>query len=417
VRLRLYPNREQETRLLAWESSLRFVWNLANEQRLMGLARTKDDRVFLSAFAQAREITLLRKELAWLRDVPFESATFVLRRLEMAWRRCFLRAAKRPRFKEKGRDVVSIGLDHRHCRIDGRQMKVPKLGWLRVVAHRPLIGKSRAVSLVREGDQWFAVFVREIEAATPPRLPGAVGLDRGIVSLVADSEGRTIEGPRFAERSARKLKRAQRALARTKKGSSNRAKARLRLARVHRTVRRQRAWLQHQISHDYANSHGTVVIEKLETDRMTRSAKGSVEAPGRNVRQKAGLNRSILDAGWSGLAEKLRYKLAERGGELVEVPAAYTSQTCSACGVVDAASRRTQSEFCCTACGHEANADTNAARVILSRWNPPIQPVEACDGAAGEAGSGNWPWVTSAHPLGHGRAGVSIERMGRKVAT
>jgi putative transposase len=381
-RFRVYPTREQEARLLAWGASLRFVWNLANEQRLMGLARPRDERVFPSWFSQAREVTVLRRELPWLCDLPFESATFALRRLDDAWRRCFSRAGKRPRFKSKGRDAVSIGLDHRYCRIDGPLMKLPKLGRLRVVAHRQLVGRSRAVSLVREGDQWFAVFVREIETSAPARLSGAVGLDRGVVSLVADSDGKTITGPRFAERSARKLKRAQRALSRTKKGSSNRAKARLRLARVHRTVRRQRAWLQHQISHDYANSHGAVVIEKLETARMTRSAKGSVEAPGRNVKAKAGLNRSILDAGWYGLAEKLRYKLEERGGELVEVPAAYSSQTCSACGVVDAASRRTQSEFCCTACGHQENADTNAARVILSRWNPPVQPVEACDGAA-----------------------------------
>lgn len=367
---------------MAWESALRFVWNLANEQRLMGLAGPWGERVFPSEFSQSREATELRAVLPWLSDLPRESITFVLRRLHDAWRRCFSRVSKRPGFKVKRRDVVSIGLNHRYCRIEGQTVKLPKLGPLRIVAHRPLVGKSRAVSLVREGDQWFAVFVREIEAPKPARLPGAVALDRGIVSLVTDSDSKTIEGPRFAERSARKLKRAQRALARTKKGSSNRAKARERLALVHRTVRRQRAWLQHQISHDYANSHGTVVIEKLETARMTRSAKGSVDAPGRNVKAKAGLNRSILDAGWSGLAEKLRYKLEERGGELVEVPAAYSSQTCSACGVVDAASRRTQSAFCCVACGHQENADTNAARVILSRWNPPVQPVEACDGAA-----------------------------------
>jgi putative transposase len=394
LRFRVYPTREQETRLLAWESSLRFVWNLAHEQRLMGYARPRGERVFPSAFAQAREVTMLRRELPWLRDVPFESATFVLRRLDEAWRRRFARVSWRPRFKAKGRDAVSIGVDHRKCRIEGTMMKLPKLGDLRIVAHRLLVGRSLAVSLVREGAQWFAVFVREIEVLAPARLPGAVGIDRGVASLVADSTGRAIEGPRFAERSARKLKRAQRALSRTKKGSSNRAKARERLARVHRTVRRQRAWLQHQISHDYANSHGTVVIEKLETARMTRSAKGSVDAPGRNVRQKAGLNRSILDAGWYGLAEKLRYKLAERGGELVEVPAAYSSQTCSACGVTDAASRRTQSEFCCTACGHQENADTNAARVILSRWNPPVQPVEPAIAWATKQEAATLPRVT-----------------------
>jgi putative transposase len=339
-----------------------------------------------------RELTALRAELSWMRDVPRRGSEDTLKAIHRAWSSAFKCRKRRPRFKKKSAHGSAITMDYRSINwCSGRSFKVEKLGVVAVRRHRALGGRTIRVQLVGESGDWFAVFTQEIEHTPPARLPGAIGIDRGIVSLVADSDGKTIEAPRFAERSARKLKRAARALSRAKKGSSNRAKARLRLARVHRTVRRQRAWLQHQISHDYANSHGTVVIEKLETARMTRSAKGSAEAPGRNVKAKAGLNRSILDAGWSGLAEKLRYKLAERGGELVEVPAAfelvevpaaYSSQTCSACGVFDAASRRTQSEFCCAACGHQDNADTNAARVILSRWSPPIQPVEACDGAA-----------------------------------
>jgi putative transposase len=97
---------------------------------------------------------------------------------------------------------------------------------------------------------------------------------------------------------------------------------------------------------------------------MSASAAGTVEKPGQNVAQKRGLNRSILDQGWSMFATMLRYKLAERGGELIEVPAAYTSQTCSCCGVVDKDSRKDQATFECGHCGHADNADTNAARNI-----------------------------------------------------
>ena len=382
-RFRIYPSAEQIRRLDQWSGALRFLWNLANEQRLAALARPRGERPRVGWVQQGRELTQLRAAAPWLADTPRRSGDAVLKRLHVAWAGAFARAKRRPRFQKKGDPSPAIELDRREVLWAGpRRVSLAKLGSVAIVVHRAMPGRTIGVALTREAGDWFVVFTQEIEATPAERLPGAVGIDRGIVSLIADSDGRTVEGPRFAERSARKLKRVQRALSRTSKGSSNRAKARLRLARAHRKVRRQRDWLQHQISHDYAKSHGVVVIEKLETARMTRSARGTVDSPGRNVRAKAGLNRSILDAGWSGLAEKLRYKLEERGGELVEVPAAYSSQTCSACGVVDAASRRTQSEFCCVGCGHEANADINAARVILSRWNPPVQPVEACDGAA-----------------------------------
>jgi putative transposase len=110
---------------------------------------------------------------------------------------------------------------------------------------------------------------------------------------------------------------------------------------------------------------------------MGRSAKGTVAEPGKKVRQKAGLNRAILDQGWGAFRVMLGYKLAAFGGTLIEVPAAYTSQTCAACGVVDAASRRDQARFVCTGCGHEANADTNAAINILQRGlDKSLKPVE-----------------------------------------
>ncbi len=110
---------------------------------------------------------------------------------------------------------------------------------------------------------------------------------------------------------------------------------------------------------------------------MTASAAGTVENPGRNVRQKAGLNRSILDQGWGAFKTMLAYKMADRGGVLIEVDPAYTSQTCSACGVIDKASRKDQATFICTACGHHANADTNAAINILKRGlDTSLKPVE-----------------------------------------
>src|SRR5690606_17054361 len=134
------------------------------------------------------------------------------------------------------------------------------------------------------------------------------------------------------------------------KGSSRRKKAQLRVMRLHRKVRRQREHTLHVLSARLAKSHGVVVIEKLNVAGMIQG----------------NLSRSIADAGWSRFAEMLRYKLAWSGGTLIEVPAHYSSQTCSLCGVVDAASRKRE-RFCCTACGHTDHADLNAAKVLKQR--------------------------------------------------
>ena len=132
----------------------------------------------------------------------------------------------------------------------------------------------------------------------------------------------------------------------------------------------------HTRSTAIAKNHGMVVMEALSVRNMSASAKGSVEKPGRNVRQKAGLNRAILNQGWGRFRVMLAYKLADRGGRLVEVPAAYTSQTCSVCGCVDAANRQSQATFVCVRCGHTANADTNTAINILRRADSALKPVE-----------------------------------------
>ena len=114
-----------------------------------------------------------------------------------------------------------------------------------------------------------------------------------------------------------------------------------------------------------ANNSAVIVLEDLQTKAMTGSAKGTTETPGKKVRQKAGLNRSILDQGWGLLEAMIAYKLDWRGGQLIKVPAPYTSQRCSACGHIDAASRKDK-KFICTACGHAEDADINAAKNILA---------------------------------------------------
>ena len=368
-RYRVYPTSAQVDRVTAWESALRFLWNLALEQRKLGYARPRGERVYPSAFDQINELTELRAALPWLADVPRNVCSQLLVELEKAWQRCFAKLARAPRWKRKGRDALSFCEPHpKTWRVDGSNIRFPKLGTLRTVMHRALEGKPKTCTLKRDGDQWFVSIVCELDVAEPaPRAGPVVAIDRGVANFGATSDGDMIANPRHLERALKRLARAQRTVSRRKKGSKNREKAKVRVARIHRKVRRQRDHFLHVQSARIAKSHGVVVLEKLNVAGMIR---------GRCA-------RSIADAGWSRFAEMLRCKLAWSGGSLVEVPAAYSSQTCSECGAVDAKSRRSQSSFACTSCGFLDHADLNAAKVLLARANhSSALPVDgsACKG-------------------------------------
>jgi putative transposase len=354
-RFRVYPTPAQVARLDAWESALRFLWNLALEQRRMGLARPRDERRYPTAFDPIHELTELRAEWPWLADVPRNVCSQLLVELDQAWQRCFAKLARAPRCKRRGRHSLGFCEPHpKTWRIDGSRVRFPKLGTLRTVMHRPLDGKPKTCALTRDGDPWFATIVCELDVVEPaPREGPIVAIDRGIANFGATSEGDMIANPKNLKASLKRLAHAQRTVSRRKKGSKNREKTKRRVARIHRKVRRQRDHFLHVQSVRLAKSHGVVVLEKLNVAGMIR---------GRCA-------RSIADAGWSRFAEMLRYKLAGSGGWLVEVTAVSSSQTCSACGCVDAASRRSQAVFRCTSCGYQDHADLNAAKVLLVRAN------------------------------------------------
>lgn len=324
----------------------------------MGLARPI--KRYPTAFDQIGDLKELRAQATWLADVPRDVCAQLLVELDKAWQRRFRRLCLAPRWKRRGRDFLGLTEPHsKMWRLDGASLRFPKLGSLRAVVHRPLEGRPKTCTLKKDGDQWFASIGCEVEIADPEPLTPMVAIDRGITSALADSNGKLTPNPKFYERAMRRLARAQRIVSRRKKGSRNREKAKLRVMRLHRKVRRQREHFLHVESSRLAKSHGVVVIEKLNVAGMIRGR----------------LARSIADAGWSRFAEMLRYKLAWSGGALIEVPAQYSSQTCSACGTVDAASRHGE-RFCCVGCDHRDQADLNAAKVLKTRANRPGLPVE-----------------------------------------
>jgi putative transposase len=373
---RIYPTPAQEKMLYGWDRTLRRLWNLAHEQRLMGIWRT--DPVYPSHMSQNKEVTLLLPDDPWLARIPCCVRQEVPRILDTAWERFFKKLAKRPRFKKRTNSIKFYFSTTAHWKVTGEgrkaQLRVTKarkgddLGLIEIRLDRPMQGKLSSCSIVREVDEWYAVFPAEIEVPDPkPEPRPSVGIDRGVAKLMVDSAGGMVENPHFYDRMREKLARAQREADHKKKGSNNRHKALMKVAKIQQKIARQRKHLLHEQSRHYVDTFGTIGIEKLAIKNMSKSASGTKKKPGKKVRQKSGLNRSILDAGWGMFGDMLKYKAIETGAKVIEVPAAYTSQMCSKCGHIDEKNRPSQAVFACQKCGHAENADLNAARNIEAR--------------------------------------------------
>jgi len=246
-------------------------------------------------------------------------------------------------------------------------VRLPKLGRVRFRWTRPLAGVIRNATVLRDGEHWYISFCVEDGRAEPaPNGLPPVGIDRGVVVPVATSDGQCFGFTSIRVGEARRLRRLQQRLARQKKGSTRRRQTVRAISRLMHRARNRRTDFAHQTAHRLTTEHGLVVVEDLRVRDMTRSARGTIDSPGTNVRAKAGLNRAVLDKAWGGVWLALERHGRKNGCSEVAVPAAYTSQTCSACGYRAAESRESQARFCCVTCGFVANADINAAKVILA---------------------------------------------------
>ena len=363
---RLEPTPEQADQFASFAGACRAVYNLALEQR-----QTWGRRHRIGLASQSREITELRRQFDWVAAVPRECLEAAVRQLDAAYQRFFRGKGGYPKFRRKG-DGDGFHIPHdeyiglRRGPHRAGAVKIPKVGWVRLRGFRSIDGEIRSLVVTRRAGHWWVSIAWRRETDVQAHSGAAVGIDRGVAVLAATSTGEMHSPPSFIAAAAKKVANLQRKMARQMKGSANRRKTLEKLRRARKRVADARRDYLHKLSTQIAKSHGTICIEKLETGNMTASAAGTAGQPGRNVRQKAGLNRAILDKGWSAFAAMLRYKAEERGGQVIEVPAAYTSQTCSSCGVIDKQSRQSQAAFECTSCGFTANADHNAAMNILA---------------------------------------------------
>ena len=363
-RYRLNPAPAQEAVLRDHCGHARYIWNLAVEQ----YSHWHPGRVSAPGYLeQCRQLTAARAGHPWLAAGSQTVQQQALRDFTQAMA-AFLdpkNPARRPSWRKAGRDegfrIVGRGRqwDVRRVSRHVGEIWVPKAGWVRFRWSRdvPPDAKSYRVTKDRAGRCHVAFAV--IPAPVPaPGNGQTVGIDRGVAVSAALSTGQLLHCPALTAREQARLGRLQRKLARARRGSNRRGRVKRAIARLKaRETDRRKDWAE-KTSTDLARRFDVIRVEGLKITNMTRSAKGTRENPGRNVRAKAGLNRGILRSGWGLLVRRLEEKAPRR---VEKIKPALTSQRCSACGEVDRGSRESQAVFRCTACGFACNADVNAA--------------------------------------------------------
>jgi putative transposase len=352
----------QQRQMLRFAGSCRFVWN-----QMLGLQKQRLDagEPVLRYNKATSLLPQWKKERPWLKTQAHSQALQqTLKSLDRALMDAFDKSNPKrfPRFKKKGvhnafRFPQGVKLDQTNNRI-----YLPKLGWLRYRNSREVLGDVKNVTVSQRAGRWFVSIQTEREVAPPIHPSGStVGIDMGVARFATLSDGTVVAPLNSFEKHQRALRKAQQSLSRKVKRSNNWKKQKRKIAKLHARIASVRNDFLHKTSTAISKNHAVVVLEDLAVKNMSASAKGTVENPGRNVRQKSGLNRSILDQGWYEFRRQLEYKLAWAGGTVLAIPPRNTSRTCPCCGHICADNRKTQADFLCVQCGHAGHADLVAA--------------------------------------------------------
>lgn len=356
-----------------FSAACRAVFNAALEQRRVAYTMTGSSPGWTD---QCRDLTEARKVIDWLSDAPAQSLQAALRDLDRAFKAFFAGRSAFPRYRRRTRPPrfrCPQGRDLRVRRLNRRwgEVTIPKIGPCRFRFTRPLGGVVKHATIARDALGWRISFCVETgDKPAPPSRRPPVGVDRGIRVTAALSTAELWRCPTLSKGRAERLQRLRRTAGRQEtvrrvEGRRERSHRHQRtldaLARLTAAETHLRHDFLHKLSAHLTKSHGLVAMEKLKTEKMSHSAKGTADRPGRGVIQKSALNRRIRASAWGTLERQVQYKGLRHGCRLdASVPPMYSSAECSYCGSMDPRSR-TRGHLQCTVCGYQLHADVNAA--------------------------------------------------------
>lgn len=363
---RLKPTKEQAAKFAQFCGCCRFVWNKA-----LALQKERLDRgeFCLSYFDLDKIVSKWKFEegMEFLGTPNAQSIGLVLKSLDRSLKDAFNKKSpkKFPRFKRRGEyDAFTV---RSSLKVENESIFIAKIGWVKMIYHREIIGALKNATVSKNGDHWYVSIQVEYEVDEPIHpARSAVGIDVGIARFATLSDGSYYEPLNSFKKHEKRLARAQRRLSRKVKGSANWKKQVAKVRKIHSSIANARNDYLHNVSRKIVNENCCVVVEDLKVSNMSKSAAGTKEEPGRNVKAKSGLNKAILDQGWFNFRLMLKYKQEWLGGTLIAVDPKNTSRKCPNCGHTEKDNRKTQAKFECLACGFTENADLVGAMNILA---------------------------------------------------
>lgn len=391
---RLYPTQDQVEQIEQMFSAIRWIYNAALDQRRWYGRKQGTDAFYrnsnFSAYSQAKELVYTAQkdgreglkndpELSWITILPTKAYENALSDLDKAFDRFYNGKGEvgypSPR-KYSDNNSFTIPVSSKNKSVKGfsigvvfgkDSVKFPKIGRIRYKKHKKFSGEGRTATILRESNEYYICLTCRIQKKDCERPDTYVGIDLGVAKPVMTSDGEFLDPVEKLKEYDARYRKLQKKFARQKKTSNRRKKTKEQLALIKRKEARCRKNTSHQVTTTLVRKYKYIAIENLKVSNMTKSAKGDMENPGCNVSAKSGLNRAILNVAPYMLRNQLEYKANLYGSYIVSVNPAYTSQTCSQCGVVNKENRKSQSEFICSDCGNHMNADHNAAINILHK--------------------------------------------------
>lgn len=322
---KLRPNSTQRNTFEQWTGTCRFVYNLALEHRITAYQSAK---VSVSEFDQNNELKHIKKTegFQWIGDVYSQVLQDVVKRVDRSYKN-FFRGAGFPKWAKRGQYNSFTFPQINNLRIENNRIKLPKIGFVKLWYHRNIEGIPKQIQIVKQLNSWYICIVCKIE---PKQFKGenqAVGIDLGVTRLATLSDGSYFNNPKFFNHYRSKLRIKQRKLSRQKKFGANWYKTKHQISKLHHKIANCRKDYLHKVSHEITSKFNIVIMEDLKLSNMTKSAKGTLESHGKMVKQKSGLNRSLLDSGLAMLSTMIEYKTKHQGGLFSNVLPALLQKT------------------------------------------------------------------------------------------